>query len=426
MKLLLNQMTVLRNGGAERVSVLVEDGRIVSLSKETPDAAGARVIELDHGYLFPGFVDVHVHLREPGFSYKETIATGTRAAAHGGYTAVCPMPNLKPVPDSLENLQPELDAIAKDAVIHVHPYGAITVGEKGKELADLEDMAPYVVAFSDDGKGVQNPEMMKQAMLRAKALGKIIVAHCEDESLLNGGYIHDGEYARAHGHRGNPSASEWKQVERDLDLVRETGCAYHVCHVSTKETVALIRKAKAEGLDVTCETTPHYLVFNDSMLQEEGRFKMNPPIRSEEDRQALIAGILDGTVDMIATDHAPHSAEEKGRGLAHSLFGIVGLETAFPVLYTELVKPGDLTLEQLIDRMVTNPARRFGIGSALEEGAPADLTVFDLDASYTIQPEDFLSMGKSSPFAGRTVFGKCLLTLSGGEIAWQEEGGKGL
>ncbi len=426
MKLLLNQMTVLRNGGAERVSVLVEDGRIVSLSKETPDAAGARVIELDHGYLFPGFVDVHVHLREPGFSYKETIATGTRAAAHGGYTAVCPMPNLKPVPDSLENLQPELDAIAKDAVIHVHPYGAITVGEKGKELADLEDMAPYVVAFSDDGKGVQNPEMMKQAMLRAKALGKIIVAHCEDESLLNGGYIHDGEYARAHGHRGNPSASEWKQVERDLELVRETGCAYHVCHVSTKETVELIRKAKAEGLDVTCETTPHYLVFNDSMLQEEGCFKMNPPIRSEEDRQALIAGILDGTVDMIATDHAPHSAEEKGRGLAHSLFGIVGLETAFPVLYTELVKPGVLTLEQLIDRMVTNPARRFGIGSALEEGAPADLTVFDLDASYTIQPEDFLSMGKSSPFAGRTVFGKCLLTLSGGEIAWQEEGGKGL
>ena len=426
MKLLLNQMTVLRNGGAERGSVLVEDGRIVSLSKETPDAAGARVIELDHGYLFPGFVDVHVHLREPGFSYKETIATGTRAAAHGGYTAVCPMPNLKPVPDSLENLQPELDAIAKDAVIHVHPYGAITVGEKGKELADLEDMAPYVVAFSDDGKGVQNPEMMKQAMLRAKALGKIIVAHCEDESLLNGGYIHDGEYARAHGHRGNPSASEWKQVERDLDLVRETGCAYHVCHVSTKETVALIRKAKAEGLDVTCETTPHYLVFNDSMLQEEGCFKMNPPIRSEEDRQALIAGILDGTVDMIATDHAPHSAEEKGRGLAHSLFGIVGLETAFPVLYTELVKPGVLTLEQLIDRMVTKPARRFGIGSALEEGAPADLTVFDLDASYTIQPEDFLSMGKSSPFGGRTVFGKCLLTLSGGEIAWQEEGGKGL
>ncbi|MGM9578049.1 MAG: dihydroorotase [Evtepia sp.] len=426
MKLLLNQMTVLRNGGAERVSVLVEDGRIVSLSKETPDAAGARVIELDHGYLFPGFVDVHVHLREPGFSYKETIATGTRAAAHGGYTAVCPMPNLKPVPDSLENLQPELDAIAKDAVIHVHPYGAITVGEKGKELADLEAMAPYVVAFSDDGKGVQNPEMMKQAMLRAKALGKIIVAHCEDESLLNSGYIHDGEYAKAHGHRGNPSASEWKQVERDLDLVRETGCAYHVCHVSTKETVALIRKAKAEGLDVTCETTPHYLVFNDSMLREEGCFKMNPPIRSEGDRQALIAGILDGTVDMIATDHAPHSAEEKGRGLAHSLFGIVGLETAFPVLYTELVKPGVLTLEQLIDRMVTKPAQRFGIGSALEEGAPADLTVFDLDASYTIQPEDFLSMGKSSPFAGRTVFGKCLLTLSGGEIAWQEEGGKGL
>lgn len=423
MKILLNQMTVLRKGAAERMSVLVEDGRIVSLSKETPVVPGAEVIELDHGYLFPGFVDVHVHLREPGFSYKETIATGTRAAAHGGYTAVCPMPNLKPVPDSVENLQAELDAIQKDAVIHVHPYGAITVGEKGRELADLEGMAPNVVAFSDDGKGVQNPAMMKEAMLRAKALGKIIVAHCEDESLLNGGYIHDGEYAKAHGHKGNVSASEWKQVERDLQLVKETGCAYHVCHISTKETVALIRKAKAEGLDVTCETGPHYLVFNDSMLQEDGRFKMNPPIRSEEDRQALLAGVLDGTVDMIATDHAPHSAEEKSRGLEKSLFGIVGLETAFPVLYTELVKPGILTLEQLIDLLVTRPAQRFGIGSSLEVGQPADLTVFDLDASYTISPEDFLSMGKSTPFTGRKVYGKCLLTLSGGEITWQEKGG---
>ena len=423
MKLLLDQMTVFRMDG--KLSVLIEDGRIVSISPKTPVVSDAQVIKLDHGMVFPGFVDVHVHLREPGFSYKETIATGTRAAARGGYTAVCPMPNLKPVPDSLENLKPELDAIEKDGVIHVYPYGAITVGEKGETLADLEAMAPYVVAFSDDGKGVQRDEKVKEAMTRAKALGKVIVAHCEDETLLNGGYIHDGDYARAHGHKGNVSASEWKQVERDLELVRETGCAYHVCHVSTKETVDLIRKAKAEGLDVTCETGPHYLVMNDSMLQEDGRFKMNPPIRSEEDRRALLAGLLDGTVDMIATDHAPHSAEEKSKGLEKSLFGVVGLETAFPVLYTELVKTGVLTLDRLIDAMVTRPARRFGVGTpALKEGAPADLTVFDLNESYKIDPAHFLSMGRATPFAGRTVFGKCLLTLCGGEIAWQAEGGE--
>lgn len=423
MKILLNQMTVFRKGTAQKLSVLVEDGRIVSLSPNTPPVSGARVIELKNGTLFPGFVDVHVHLREPGFSYKETIAAGTRAAAHGGFTAVCPMPNLKPVPDSMENLQPQLDLIRRDGAVHVYPYGAITVGEKGEALADLEGLAPHVVAFSDDGKGVQTQETMRQAMLRAKALGKLIVAHCEDESLVGGGYIHDGAYARAHGHRGNPSASEWKQVERDLKLVEETGCAYHVCHVSTKESVELIRQAKARGLDVTCETAPHYLVFNDTMLQEEGRFKMNPPIRSEDDRQALLAGIQDGTVDMIATDHAPHAPEEKAGGLEKSLNGIVGLETAFPVLYTHLVRPGILFLETLIDLMHTNPARRFGIGAPLEEGAPADLTVFDLDAQYTIRPEDFLSQGKSSPFAGERVFGKCLLTLSGGEIAWQAEGG---
>lgn len=423
MKILLNQMTVFRKGTAQKLSVLVEDGRIVSLSPNTPPVSGARVIELKNGTLFPGFVDVHVHLREPGFSYKETIAAGTQAAAHGGFTAVCPMPNLKPVPDSLENLQPQLDLIRRDGAVHVYPYGAITVGEKGEALADLEGLAPHVVAFSDDGKGVQTQETMRQAMLRAKALGKLIVAHCEDESLVGGGYIHDGAYARAHGHRGNPSASEWKQVERDLKLVEETGCAYHVCHVSTKESVELIRQAKARGLDVTCETAPHYLVFNDTMLQEEGRFKMNPPIRSEDDRQALLAGIQDGTVDMIATDHAPHAPEEKAGGLEKSLNGIVGLETAFPVLYTHLVRPGILSLETLIDLMHTNPARRFGIGAPLEEGAPADLTVFDLDAQYTIRPEDFLSQGKSSPFAGERVFGKCLLTLSGGEIAWQAEGG---
>ena len=423
MKILLNQMTVFRKGTTQKLSVLVEDGRIVSLSPQVPQVADALVIELKNGTMFPGFVDVHVHLREPGFSRKETIATGTRAAAHGGFTAVCPMPNLKPVPDSLEHLQPQLDLIQRDGVVHVYPYGAITVGEQGKDLADLEGLAPYVVAFSDDGRGVQNPEKMRQAMRRAKALGKLIVAHCEDESLVGGGYIHDGAYARAHGHRGNPSASEWKQVERDLALVEETGCAYHVCHVSTKESVELIRQAKAKGLDVTCETTPHYLVFNDTMLQEDGRFKMNPPIRSEADRQALLAGIQDGTVDMVATDHAPHTAEEKAGGLEKSLNGIVGLETAFPVLYTQLVRPGILTLAQLVDLMHTNPAKRFGLGGGLEVGAPADLTVFDLDACYTIRPEDFLSQGKSSPFTGQTVYGKCLLTLSGGTIAWQAKGG---
>ena len=423
MKILLDQMLVFRKGKAEKLSVLVEDGRIVSLSKETPAHSDAHVIELKNATLFPGFVDVHVHLREPGFSYKETIAAGTRAAARGGFTAVCPMPNLKPVPDSPANLQPQLDRIARDAVVHVHPYGAITVGEQGQTLADLEGLASQVVAFSDDGKGVQDPEKMRQAMRRAKALGKLIVAHCEDESLVNGGYVHDGAYAKAHGHRGNPSASEWKQVERDLELVAETGCAYHVCHVSTKESVELIRQAKKDGLDVTCETTPHYLVLTDAMLQEDGRFKMNPPIRSEADRQALLAGIQDGTVDMVATDHAPHAAEEKAGGLEKSLNGIVGLETAFPVLYTDLVLPGILTLEKLVELMHTNPARRFGIGSELEEGAPADLTVFDLKASYPVRAEDFLSLGKSSPFTGRTVFGKCLLTLAGGQIAWQAEGG---
>ena len=371
--------------------------------------------------ILPGFVDVHVHLREPGFSYKETIRTGTLAAAHGGYTAVCAMPNLNPVPDSMETLQMELDAIQKDAVIRVLPYGAITKGEQGGELADLDAMAPYVVAFSDDGKGVQDRDMMRRAMLEAKRLGKLIVAHCEDNSLLRGGYIHDGAYARAHGHRGICSESEWRPIQRDLELVRETGCGYHVCHISTKESVALIRKARAEGLDVTCETAPHYLTMNDSMLQEDGRFKMNPPIRSEEDRKALIAGILDGTIGMIATDHAPHSAEEKSRGLEKSLMGVVGLETAFPILYTKLVKTGVLSLEKLIELMHTNPRNRFCVGTPLEEGQPASLTVYDLDKEYTINPDDFLSMGRATPFAGEKVFGACRLTMYHGSIAWKDE-----
>ena len=363
---------------------------------------------------FPGFCDVHVHFREPGFSYKETIKSGCAAAARGGYTAVCTMPNLSPVPDCAENLKAQTDIIKRDAFIHVLPYGAITVGEKGEELSDLEAMAPDVVAFSDDGRGVQNDDMMLDAMRRAKALGKMIVAHCEVNSLLRGGYIHDGEYARAHGHRGICSESEYAQIERDLKLVRETGCAYHVCHISAKESVELIRRAKAEGLDVSCETAPHYLLLDDSMLREEGRFKMNPPIRDRADREALIEGIQDGTIDMIATDHAPHSAGEKSRGLEKSAFGIVGLETAFPVLYTGLVKTGVISLERLVELLSIRPRRRFHIPLG------NDFCLWDLESSYIIDPERFASMGQATPFAGMSVQGRCVLTVYQGRTIYKD------
>ena len=363
--------------------------------------------------VFPGFCDVHVHFREPGFSYKETIGSGSLASARGGYTAVAPMPNLNPVPDSVEHLNAQLKLIQNDACIHVYPSGAITTGEKGEELADLEGMAPHVLGFSDDGRGVQRDEMMLAAMLKAKELGKLIVAHCEDNSLLRGGYIHDGEYARAHGHRGICSESEWGQIARDLELVAKTGVKYHVCHISTKESVELIRKAKAAGLDVSCETGPHYLTMDDSMLQELGRFKMNPPIRSKADKEALIAGILDGTIEMIATDHAPHSAEEKSRGLEKSAFGVVGIETAFPILYTYLVKPGILTMEKLIELLCVNPRKRFGI----EMGC--DYSVWDLNEKYIIDPKDFVSMGKASPFEGWQVYGKCVATVCDGRLVYQ-------
>ena len=365
--------------------------------------------------IVPGLCDVHVHFREPGFSYKETIASGSAAAAHGGYTAVCTMPNLDPVPDSAEHLQVQLDAIKRGAAIKVLPYGAITVGEKGERLADMEAISDKVCAFSDDGKGVQNDEMMREAMTAAKRLGKIIAAHCEDNSLLFGGYIHDGEYARMHGHRGISSASEYKQIERDLRLAEETGCAYHVCHISTKESVELIRQAKARGVDVTCETAPHYLVLCDEDMQEDGRFKMNPPLRSREDKEALIEGIKDGTIDMIATDHAPHSAEEKGRGLEKSLMGVVGLETAFPVLYTELVKKNIITLERLVELMSFKPKDRFGIDTG------CDFAVFGIDEPYKTDPNEFLSMGRATPFAGREVFGRCLLTVHGGKAVYKAE-----
>ena len=397
--------------------------KIISASLGTAFAEGVvaafsapalSAFDSDRYVVFPGFCDVHVHLREPGFSYKETIATGSLASARGGYTAVCTMPNLNPVPDSVEHLAVQKQMIEDNACIHVYPLGAITVGEKGEELADLEGMAPDAIGFSDDGRGVQSDDMMRSAMERAKALGKPIVAHCEVNELLRGGYIHDGEYAKAHGHRGICSESEWAQIARDLELVKEIGVKYHVCHISTKESVDIIRKAKAAGVDVTCETGPHYLVMDDSMLEEHGRFKMNPPLRSKEDREALVAGILDGTIDMIATDHAPHSAEEKSRGLEKSAFGVVGIETAFPIMYTHFVKTGRMTMEHLMKLLVTNPRERFGIPMG------NDFSIWDLHEEYTVDPAEFVSMGKATPFEGWKVFGRCMATVCDGKIVYKK------
>lgn len=424
MRLLLTGGSVFRGGKFHFLDVAVSEGRIVSVSPSLP-REGASVIELDNCFLVPGFVDVHVHLREPGFSYKETIASGTAAAAAGGYTALCAMPNLNPVPDSPENLRPELEAIERDAAVHVYPYGAITRGEQGADLADLEGLAPLVPGFSDDGRGVQSREMMRAAMERAKRLDRPIVAHCEDESLLTKGRcVHDGAFARRHGLPGNDPASEWRQVERDIQLVRETGCRYHVCHVSTKESVALIRAAKREGLPVTCETGPHYLCLCDEDLQDHGRFRMNPPIRSAADRDALVAGLLDGTVDCIATDHAPHSAEEKSRGLRGSLNGVVGLECAFPVLYTGLVKPGKVPLEVILNALCVNPRRIFNLpGGEIEEGQPAALTVLSLDHEGIVDPAGFRSLGRATPFEGRKVNAAVCMTIVDGNIVFREGGG---
>ncbi|MBO4562140.1 MAG: dihydroorotase [Clostridia bacterium] len=383
--------------------LVAESGAPVSLSEENLSSV-----------ILPGFCDVHVHFREPGFSYKETIATGSRAAARGGYTEVLAMPNLSPVPDSVENLKPELDAIARGAVVSVRPYGALTVGEKGKEPADLEGLAPFVAAFSDDGKGVQDMGMMREVMTRCAALDKVLAAHCEDESLLHGGYIHAGEYAAAHGHRGICSESEWRPIERDVKLAAETGVKYHVCHISCRESVEIIREAKKSGVGVTCETAPHYLLLDESALCEDGRFKMNPPLRGKADREALLEGVSDGTIDMIATDHAPHSAEEKARGLEKSPFGIVGIETAFPLLYTYLVKKGVIPMERLLEMMITKPRERFGLG-LLPEG----FSVWDLESEYAIDPAGFLSMGRATPFAGVGVYGKCLMTVYRGKVVYK-------
>ena len=385
------------------------DGIGISISK-----SDFSTIDFSSCVVLPGFCDVHVHFREPGFFYKETIASGSRASARGGYTAVCTMPNLNPVPDSVANLKIQKNIIETSACIHVYPYGSITVGEKGEELADFDGMAPDVIGFSDDGRGVQSDDMMRDAMKKAKALNKPIVAHCEVNELLRGGYIHDGDYAKEHGHRGICSKSEWAQIARDIELVKEIGVKYHVCHISTKESVDIIRKAKAEGVDITCETGPHYLVMDDSMLQEDGRFKMNPPLRSKADRDALIEGIVDGTIDMIATDHAPHSAEEKSKGLEKSAFGVVGIETAFPIMYTYLVKTGVITMNRLVELMVINPRKRFGI----ELGC--DYSIWDIEEEYTIDPAEFVSMGKATPFEGWKVNGRCLATVCDGKIVYKK------
>lgn len=409
MKVLFKNARIYDEGVMKTCDMLLSDASLSVF--DGSDTTGISIFE--NVAILPGFCDVHVHFREPGFSYKETIKTGSKAGAHGGYTSVCTMPNLNPVPHNAENIGKQLDIISKDAVIKVYPYGSITVDQKGQALADFEGLRDLAIAYSDDGRGVQSEEMMRQAMLKAKSLNKMIVAHCEVDSLLYGGYIHDGLYSALNNEKGIFSRSEWEQIARDIKLAKETGCAYHVCHISTKESVAIIRQAKKEGVNITCETAPHYLVLNDMDIQNEGRFKMNPPIRDESDRLALVEGILDGTIDMIATDHAPHSAEEKAQGLRDSKMGVVGLESAFSIMYTEFVKTGKITMERLLDLMCYNPKKRFGI----DDGN--SYTVFDLSKEYKINPEEFLSKGRATPFDGRTTFGKCLLTVCDGKVAYK-------
>ena len=418
MDILIKGGTIVTGSGTFAGDILVRDGRIVSVLPGLTPPDGVSVIDASGLTVVPAFADIHVHFREPGFTAKETISTGSAAAAHGGYTVVCAMPNLDPVPDSPETLAVEQAAIDRDAVISVLPYCSITKGRKGLELVDFNALKGSCVAFSDDGSGVQGEAMMRSAMEAAAREDVIIAAHCEDDSLLRGGYIHDGRYCAQHGHKGICSESEWGQIARDLKLCEETGCRYHVCHISTKESVALIRMAKARGVNVTCETGPHYLVLCEDDLQEDGRFKMNPPLRSAEDRDALVEGLLDGTIDAIATDHAPHTAEEKSRGLAGSAMGIVGLETSFPVLYTALVRTGRMSLERLVEAMSEAPRRIFRIGGALEPGMPADIAIIDLEKEYIIDSRNFLSKGKATPFEGWTVRGEVLMTLKDGRAVY--------
>ena len=421
MKQLIKNATIFYDSQFTKKDILINDGIIAEISTSLATDYVDVVYNFEDYYVFPGFTDVHVHLREPGFSYKETIATGTKASARGGYTSVCSMPNLSPVPDSVAHLQEQIDIINKDALINVYPYASITVGQMGEKLSDLVELKDMCIAYSDDGRGVQSDEMMLNAMQIAKEHNKMIVAHCEVNDLLNGGYIHKGKYAEEHGHKGICSESEWKQIERDIQLAKQTGCAYHVCHISTKESVELIRQAKKDGVNITCETGPHYLVLSDKDLQEHGRFKMNPPLRDESDKLALIEGVLDGTIDMIATDHAPHSAEEKSKGLEKSNMGVVGIETAFPVMYTHFVKTNKISLKKLVELLSVNANKRFNIGSSIEIGRKADLTIFDLNEKYIVNPSEFLSMGKITPFEGAEVYGKCKMTLCNGKVVWEDK-----
>ncbi len=423
MTTLLHGGRVWQNGRLTLMDLLIVDGRVSIPADHFLQENADRVLNCKGLVLFPGFADVHVHLREPGFSYKETIATGSRAAAHGGYTVVCAMPNLNPAPDTAEHLEEELSIIRRDAVIRVLPYGCITMGQKGVgEVIDMASMVKDVAGFSDDGRGVRDEDTMREAMRRCKAVDGIIAAHCEDMSYIpQGGAIHAGKYAEEHGIPGIPSESEWKPIERDLKLAEETGCRYHVCHVSCKESVALIREAKKRGVNVTCETGPHYLLMCQDDLQDEGRFKMNPPLRNKEDREALLEAALDGTIDMIATDHAPHSAEEKSRGLRSSAMGVVGIETAFPLLYTHLVETGKMSLERLITMMTDAPRQRFRLGGGIEEGQQAEITAFDLHAAEKVNPEKFLSMGKATPFEGWDVHAACRFTLLGDQLVYGGE-----
>ena len=418
MACILSGAEVYLNGSFKRIDVSVEGGIIGDISPAISPTCGDVVFDLKNFVILPGLADVHVHLREPGFFYKESVRTGTLAAARGGFSSICSMPNTDPVPDCTDNLKKQSELTDNDAAVHVYPYGAVTKGERGECLSEMAELAPFVVAFSDDGRGVQNDGVMEAAMVRAKSLGKIIAAHCEDEALSNGGCVHDGRYGRSRGLKGIPSESEWRHISRDLKLAEKTGCAYHVCHVSAKESVDLIRAAKKKGIDVSCEVTPHHLIFCEDDLKDDGRYKMNPPLRGAVDREALIEGLSDGTIDMIATDHAPHSAEEKSKGLENSAFGVVGLETAFPVLYTKLVMTGIIGLERLVLLMSVRPSERFGVAGPIEKGMRADLAAFDLKEKYRVDPADFLSKGRSTPFEDMCVYGDCVLTMVSGKTAW--------
>lgn len=418
-RIILKGGTVVRRGRSEKLDVVIGGGKILTVAADVETQPQDRVVDCKGKIVMSGLVDLHVHLREPGFSAKETIATGTAAAAHGGFTTVCSMPNLNPAPDNMENLSAQLDIIKRDAKVKVLPYATITRNRYGRELVDFAELTPYVAGFSDDGSGVQGEDVMRQAMAEVAKCDSIIAAHCEVNDLLRGGYIHDGEYAAQHGHKGICSESEWAQIERDIKLVAESGCQYHVCHISTKESVALIREAKSRGLKVSCETAPHYLTMCDMDLQEDGRFKMNPPIRSAADRDALIEGVKDGTIDVIATDHAPHTADEKSRGLALSAMGVVGLETSFAVIYTKLVREGIITLEKAVELMSERARELFKIGGGLEEGEAADIAVFDTEREFTVDPETFHSMGRSTPFKGWTLRGECLMTIVDGKVVYE-------